>query len=63
MDPFSYLSVVISIIRLGNDAGPGRRRRDAAGALAAPALLGPRHLGHHLVPGLYRSFSARVFFG
>jgi hypothetical protein len=39
MDTFSYRSVLISIIRLGNDAGPGRRRRDAAGALASPALL------------------------
>ena len=83
---------------LGNDAGPCRRRRDAAGALASPALLGTRRLSrepvsvsgggvvdflslaqpaavdifpfylcpdftHHLVPGLYRSFSARVFFG
>src|SRR5438067_5675190 len=83
---------------LGNDAGPRRRRRAAAGALASPALLGARRLGresvsvpgggvvdflslaqptavdtfsfylcpdftHHLVPGLYRSFSARVFFG
>ena len=25
---------------LGNDAGPRRRRRDATGALASPALLG-----------------------
>ena len=83
---------------LGNDAGPGRRRRDAAGALASTALSGTRRLGrepvsvfgggvvdflslaqpaavdispfylcpdctHDLVPGLYRSFSARVFFG
>src|SRR6266481_6146178 len=83
---------------LGNDAGPRRRRRDATGALAPPALLGTRGLGrepvsvsaggvveflslaqpaamdlfpfylcsdfaHHLVPGFYRSFSARVFFG
>src|SRR5437773_4534558 len=29
----------------GNDAGPSRRRRDAAGALAAPALLGACCLG------------------
>src|SRR5207248_4347726 len=83
---------------LGNDAGPCRRRRDATGALASPALLGTRRLGResvsvfdggvvdflslaqstavdifpfylcpdftdHLVSRLYRSFSARVFFG
>jgi hypothetical protein len=98
MDPFSYLSVLISIIlALGMTrvlAGVGEMLQ----ALASPALLGTRHLGrepvsvfgggvvdflslaqpaavdifpfylcpdftHHLVPGLYRSFSARVFFG
>jgi hypothetical protein len=88
MDPFSYLSVLISII-----LALGMTR-----VLASPALLGTRRLGrepvsvsgggvvdflslaqpaavdvfpfylcpdftHHLVPGLYRSFSARVFFG
>ena len=87
MDPFSYLSVLISII-----LALGMTR-----VLASPALLGTRRLGrepvsvsgggvadflslaqpaavdvfpfhlcpdftHHLVPGLYRSFSARVFF-
>jgi len=74
-----------------------RRRRDAAGALASPALLRTRHdresvsvfgggvvaflslaqptavdifpfylcpdFTRYLVPGLSRSFSARVFFG
>src|SRR5438067_13569231 len=34
---------------LGNDAGPRRRRRDAAGALASPALLGARRLGRESV--------------
>src|SRR5881275_3191166 len=29
----------------GNDASPRGRRRDAASALASPALLGARHLG------------------
>ena len=83
---------------LGMTRVPCRRRRDAAGALASPALLRTRHLDResvsvfgggvvaflslaqptavdifpfylcpdftrHLVPGLSRSFSARVFFG
>ena len=49
MDPFSYLSPDFDHPGLGNDAGPGRRRRDAAGALASPALLGPRRLGREPV--------------
>ena len=82
---------------LGNDAGPRRRRRDATGALASPALLGTGRPGEsvsifgggaadflslaqsaavdifpfylcpdftqQLLPGLGRSFSARIFFG
>jgi len=39
MDPFSYLSPDFDHPGLGNDAGPGRRRRNAAGALASPPLL------------------------
>ena len=34
---------------LGNDAGPGRRRRDAAGALASTALSGTPRLGREPV--------------
>jgi hypothetical protein len=39
MDPFSYLSPDFDHPGLGNDAGPRRRRRNAAGALASPPLL------------------------
>jgi hypothetical protein len=99
MDPFSYLSVLISIIlALGmtralagvSEMLQARSRRRLYWLHAVwvvnlflylvvawwifyrwrnqqPADMFPFYLcpdfTHHLVPGLYRSFSARVFFG
>ncbi len=70
MDPFRYLSVLISIRRLGRESVsvPGGGVVDFL-SLAQPTAVDtfPFYLcpdfTHHLVPGLYRSFSARVFFG
>jgi hypothetical protein len=50
MDPFSYsLCPHFHRSGLGNDAGSGPRRRDAAGALASTALLGAYRVGGEFV--------------